>query len=1338
MIRSGFILILVTGLAFYGQAQIKKQDSLALVSLYNSTNGAAWTDNTNWLTGSVNTWVGIDVDATGTRVVQVILPANGLSGTLPSLLDSLTALTDFNVSHNALTGTLPVMSKMTQLTNLDLSSNSFTGSLPSSLGAIPNLSFVDFSSNTFSGAIPASYGNLQNLGSFAAANNSLTALPQSFFLLSNLYSLDLSHNQIADSLRNSIYGWQAMSILDLSFNQFIGELPDSLFTLTTLTELRLNDNQFSEDIPVSIGRLKNLVVLHLHNNLLDCTIPSTLSKLKFAKDIDLSGNQFNHMDQIYFPGYGPNTFSVAKNKLQFGDIESQSYITAYSPQDSVNTNQIVTVIQGQPFTLTANVSGSANFYQWYFNGSALNGEKNYQYIKNSAVGGDAGVYYCSVTSDDISGITLYRKTIHVRILPCGAKINQTDSLALVTIYNTMGGASWKNKTNWLTGNVSSWYGVTTTCDRVTGLDLNNNNLTGTLSPSIGNLNVLTTLKLYGNSISGSLPSVIGNLNNLTSFSIGTAQLTGSLPPEIGNLTRLQYLYLDNNQLTGNLPVELENLNDLQEISLYNNKMTGSLESLCTFDLITYVNLANNQFSGTLPEGVTNLIHLQTLYLAHNQLTGTIPIGLDKMVNVQNFELRSNQFAGPIPSTLSSMQSLVYLALDDNQLVGSIPDDIGSGYYYPQNLQEFYVGKNKLTGTLPSTLDGLTYLQKFWFNDNQLTGSIPTNIGTINSLIEIVGRNNQFSGAIPDVFINLVNLSYLDFGHNFLEGTLPTSLNNDTSLTRIYFNDNQLSGDLPDYSSLINSTEISFQNNLLTGSIPTYLGSFSNLDYLTMGSNQFSGTIPVELGSAAKLGWIDLSNNQLTGSIPKEFGNLAQLGILFLNNNQLTGGLPTELSNCKNLGDLVVNNNQLTGTIPSSYSGFTKLYWVDLSYNNFTDSIPAWSGSTGLQYLFLSHNKFTFVPDFSGGPQLIGVFLDNNALTFESLEPYAKIKSKLTWGFTDAPQDSTGSKQTLLIQPQCPLTLKANVGGTANVYQWYKDGVAISGGTSSTYSVPATTGANVGSYTCNVTNTIATGVTITTRPILLQLSSALTVQINLSPGALCNAALLVVTPSGLSGYQWYQDGKKIVGATKDSLTVYYDGSYTVQYKPNQTTCQLVTPAFATTNLYSDNQPVIVANSTPATQLSTTTQATSYTWYINDKLIVDADSASIKVWYNGAYYLVVQLANGCQYRSNTLTVNESGYPILNRINGDGTTVSLSPPEEALSVYPNPAKGVVVISTGPLNANAIEVYDNAGQISFSKTFDRPENKIQLDISSWNSGMYIISILSDDKRIWQKLVKY
>ena len=36
------------------------QDSLALVALYNSTDGPNWTNDANWLTGSVTTWYGIE------------------------------------------------------------------------------------------------------------------------------------------------------------------------------------------------------------------------------------------------------------------------------------------------------------------------------------------------------------------------------------------------------------------------------------------------------------------------------------------------------------------------------------------------------------------------------------------------------------------------------------------------------------------------------------------------------------------------------------------------------------------------------------------------------------------------------------------------------------------------------------------------------------------------------------------------------------------------------------------------------------------------------------------------------------------------------------------------------------------------------------------------------------------------------------------------------------------------------------------------------------------------------------------------------------------------------
>src|SRR5690349_3164023 len=92
-----------TSVTVYAQA-VNKQDSLALVDLYNSTNGANWFDNTNWLTKSpVSTWAGITV--TGTRIAGIDLNTNNLNGPIPSSLGNLVNLSDFlALSNNQLSG----------------------------------------------------------------------------------------------------------------------------------------------------------------------------------------------------------------------------------------------------------------------------------------------------------------------------------------------------------------------------------------------------------------------------------------------------------------------------------------------------------------------------------------------------------------------------------------------------------------------------------------------------------------------------------------------------------------------------------------------------------------------------------------------------------------------------------------------------------------------------------------------------------------------------------------------------------------------------------------------------------------------------------------------------------------------------------------------------------------------------------------------------------------------------------------------------------------------------------------------------------------------------------
>ncbi len=61
-----FVLIIILAIsvspfAKITSAQVVEQDSLALVALYNSTNGLGWKNDSNWMEKSVDTWAGVTV-----------------------------------------------------------------------------------------------------------------------------------------------------------------------------------------------------------------------------------------------------------------------------------------------------------------------------------------------------------------------------------------------------------------------------------------------------------------------------------------------------------------------------------------------------------------------------------------------------------------------------------------------------------------------------------------------------------------------------------------------------------------------------------------------------------------------------------------------------------------------------------------------------------------------------------------------------------------------------------------------------------------------------------------------------------------------------------------------------------------------------------------------------------------------------------------------------------------------------------------------------------------------------------------------------------------------------
>ena len=142
-----FLAVLPLGVADHVHAQnTVATDKAALVALYNATDGANWTTNTNWTSDDepLSSWSGVTTNGDG-RVTALVLNDNGLDGTLPPPLGNLSELEQLDLRDNALSGVLPSeLANLSNLTALLLNkSRALTGPLPDGLRELSDLETVN-------------------------------------------------------------------------------------------------------------------------------------------------------------------------------------------------------------------------------------------------------------------------------------------------------------------------------------------------------------------------------------------------------------------------------------------------------------------------------------------------------------------------------------------------------------------------------------------------------------------------------------------------------------------------------------------------------------------------------------------------------------------------------------------------------------------------------------------------------------------------------------------------------------------------------------------------------------------------------------------------------------------------------------------------------------------------------------------------------------------------------------------------------------------------------------------------------------------------------------------
>ena len=357
-----------------------------------------------------------------------------------------------------------------------------------------------------------------------------------------------------------------------------------------------------------------------------------------------------------------------------------------------------------------------------------------------------------------------------------------------------------------------WPGINCTDKRVTGINLSNMNLSGTLSPYLGALTFLESVDLSNNLFTGPIPEEFTLAAHLETLNFANNHLDGELPASLGNWTNLTLLNVANNGLAGQIPVSIGNLKLLQTLNMTGNNLTGAIpKKLNECTMLSQVDLSRNGLKGIVP--FQNLTNLTVLYLHENQLDGDFVTSLGTLSRLEDLDLSSNQLNGTIPAKISNLQLRNQLSLGHNNLTGVIPDSLGQ----LSLVQRINLSNNELTGEIPIAVGSCLSLLELDVSHNDLQGEIPQSLASLPSLILFNASHNFIGGLLPHLGI-LTNLRVFDAVFNQLTGPIPDDFVDFAALHYLNASFNNLQGEVPNFVAHDNVNGNSFLYNHVCGVI----------------------------------------------------------------------------------------------------------------------------------------------------------------------------------------------------------------------------------------------------------------------------------------------------------------------------------------------------------------------------------------------------------------------------------------------------------------------------------------------------------------------------------------
>ena len=726
-------------------------DRVALVALYNATDGPNWKTRTNWLSDKpLGEWHGVTTDAEG-RVVDLALNGNQLSGSIPSELGNFTNLTRLHLYNNQLSG--PIPPELGQLTNLtaklDLGVNQLSGPIPEELRNLTKLTYLRLSNNRLTGPIPSWLGNL-----------------------TNLTQLDLGNNRLSGNVPAELGGLSNLRLLRLHRNTGLsGPLPGALASLGSLTRLDLDGTQLCA--PTDAAFQAWLAGIADKRGGVNCDDGDG--------DAGTAGGDRVALVALYNATGGPN-WKTRTYWLSDRPIGEWHGVTTDAEGRVVDLALYSNQLRG---SIPSELGNLTNLTRLHLYNNQLSGPipPELGQLTNLTVLLDLGGNQLSgLIPAELRNLTKLRnlRLSNNRLTgPIPAWIGSLSSLKSLSL----GGNSWSGRIPSSLGNLPN----------LESLGLRNMRLSGPIPAWLANLTNLENLYLHNNQLSGPIPAWLANLTNLTQLELSSNRLSGNVPSALGAMSNLQALFLNlNSDLSGTLPASLTGLNALGYLDLTGTQMCAPTDAAFQEWLQGVAN--QKGVTNCLPE-LDDRAVLVALYNAtdgenwsnRTNWLSDAPLGewhgvaQDWYGRVGGLDLRRNELTGTIPPELGHFAALTRLNLSRNQLTGSIPSEVGNLVH----LRELNLSSNELTGTIPPELGHLASLTSLHLSNNQLTGSIPPELGNLGHLRVLDLTSNQLSGFVPSALGNMRSLTFLALQFNpGLWDRLPGSLTGLNALTTL--------------------------------------------------------------------------------------------------------------------------------------------------------------------------------------------------------------------------------------------------------------------------------------------------------------------------------------------------------------------------------------------------------------------------------------------------------------------------------------------------------------------------------------------------------------------------